>query len=58
MAPATGYAEASSDKVRVRNIENMPDIGQATSYYIVNDEQLLLHSMAGCNIRAKGHTII
>lgn len=32
MAPATGYAEASSERVSVRNSEKIPDIGHATSY--------------------------
>jgi hypothetical protein len=35
MAPATGYADASSDNVNVRKKDRNPDIGQATSYLSV-----------------------
>jgi hypothetical protein len=32
MAPATGYADANSDSVNVKNKDNIPDMGQAISY--------------------------
>lgn len=31
MAPATGYADASSDMTRTSAMDKMPEIGQATS---------------------------